>query len=62
MTLLERINKSTHNTSCGGCKYFIQPRMDLFFCKKKDKIILKDYPPTKCDLYEKTEHTEYLPF
>ena len=50
MSLLERILKNNQRVPCEGCKYLIWPKENLPFCKIKDKIILIEYPPNKCEV------------
>jgi hypothetical protein len=52
MSLLNEILQAKDNEPCNGCKYFIFPKKDLPFCQIKDKILLPDFLPTKCELRE----------
>lgn len=59
MTLLEKILKADNNKiPCIDCEYLIYPKKDLPFCKIKDKCILPDFPPTKCELRKAVENNE----
>jgi len=37
---------------CPDCKHLYFFKSGAPFCKKKDKFILPDFPPTKCELRE----------
>ncbi len=51
MSLLERILESgKHGVPCNECIHLIFPKKDLPFCKVKDRILLTNFPPTKCEL------------
>jgi hypothetical protein len=51
MSLLDKILQASKNEPpCNDCEYLIYPKENLPFCKLKDKIILPDYPPIKCEL------------
>jgi hypothetical protein len=53
MSLLDKINQATNSEPpCNDCEYLIYPKKNLPFCKIKDKIILPDYPPTRCEMKE----------
>lgn len=58
MSLLEKILRT--KPPCKDCVHLIWPRKDLPFCKVKDKIILPDFPPTKCEQREVEANDKYL--
>lgn len=56
MSLLEQIFKAkSEEPPCNDCKHLIFPKDNLYFCKAKDKLLLPDFPPNKCDLREERE-------
>lgn len=53
MSLLEQILKAkSQEPPCNDCGHLIFPKENLSFCKVKDKILLPNFPPNKCDLRE----------
>jgi hypothetical protein len=57
MSLLERVlaaqeRAEKNKPPCEGCKHLLWLKTGTPFCKIKDKFILPDFPPTKCDLRE----------
>jgi|LSQX01.1.fsa_nt_gb hypothetical protein len=60
MSLFEQIlaaeeQKERNQPACIGCMHLYYFKSGTPFCKKKDKFILPDYPPTKCELREVTD-------
>lgn len=52
MSLYERITNPKY--PCNKCKH-LRSLNKNYFCLKKDKIILKDYPPNKCKEREEND-------
>jgi hypothetical protein len=57
MSLLEKVLQARkqaeiNKPSCEGCKHLIWLDYKTPFCKEKDKFILPDFPPIKCELRE----------
>ena len=54
MTLFEKVmeaRKRSKNTPlCKNCKYLFWIDKETPFCKTKDKFLLPEYPPNKCEL------------
>lgn len=62
--LLKRLykpkNQAGSETPCNTCRWIREPRPNLFACEAHDKLLLNDFPPTKCKDYEPrtTEDTQ----
>ena len=57
MSLLEKVLEAKKQAEknklpCEGCRHLLWLDEGIPFCKEKDKFILPDFPPTKCELRE----------
>jgi hypothetical protein len=56
MTLLEKVlearERSKNTPLCKNCKHLFWIDKETPFCKIKDKFLLPEYPPIKCELKE----------
>ncbi len=56
MTLLEKVlearERSKNTPLCKNCKHLFWIDKETPFCKIKDKFLLPEYPPKKCELKE----------
>jgi transposase-like protein len=59
MSLLEEVLKARKEAEqkppCQKCKYLFWIDKETPFCKEKDKFILPEFPPNKCELREGKE-------
>jgi hypothetical protein len=53
MSLLEQVLAARERRPpCKECKHLLWIDKKTPFCKKEDKFILPEFPPTKCELRE----------
>jgi hypothetical protein len=52
MSLLEKVLKARESMPCQSCQQLLWLDEETPFCKTKDKFILPEYPPKKCELKE----------
>jgi hypothetical protein len=57
MSLLEKVLKAQEEAEkrkppCEECKHLLWLKSGTLFCREKDKFILPEFTPTKCELKE----------